>query len=720
MNVNSSTGEQFSLDQVFSRGGEAEIWSIRQEPHLVAKRYHKPMPEHEAKIMAMLANPPQQPGTHPAVAWPLQLLYENRRFTGYLMPRIHDSRPIFHFYNPARRARMGDRYPWRVFLHRSARNLATAVELVHKRGYVIGDLNESNVLVNRSALVTLVDADSFQVGNGQGTLYRCPVGKAEFTPTELQGVDFKSVDRTVAHDNFGLAVLIFYLLMEGYHPFAGVKEDGISVGRVDLHGIRHGLFPYTRNSIMQPPPGAPIFMWLDPSLQALFHRAFVEGHTAPDRRPAADEWHEALSAAEAGLATCSATPHHIFSGHLRRCPHCNRSAIPAIAEPQPIETDGVNGNVPTAIIEPATWLQLLVAARRQGWPAVKRAAQQKAHQNFQSGLQQSRVWTKEQGVALWQGGQQQVKSTLLALHTFPERMQTIRETTQTYGTVWQRWLVGNAVGSPAGALAAVGCYQLVAQGATVPAIAPFVAPLLAAPTTSPQLLSVQLLWAICGLCFGLMIGLSQAWALRTVLLRWRYLRELWVATSGLAGLLLGALAYHQLPFALPIAPIWSLAHVRLSALVLLFGAMLGIFQSFILRQQLPRADDSRVWTVTSALSWLLVFEGTLLGLDWDLGQWPATSWAVVGKVDAQLWHWFAVWLGCSLGLLLAGVTTGTVLLWLLQGPRRAMLWRQLASQLLHWRSLPQQIRQATFRWSRGLLLLGLLVLLIEGLLQLSR
>ncbi len=720
MNVNSSTGEQFLLEQVFSRGGEAEIWSVRQEPHLVAKLYHKPMPEHEAKVTAMLANPPQQPGTHPAVAWPLQLLYDNRRFTGYLMPRINDSRPIFNFYNPARRARMGNSYPWRFFLHRSARNLAAAVELVHKRGYVIGDLNESNVLVNRSALVTLVDADSFQVGSSQGKCYRSPVGKAEFTPAELQGVDFKSVDRTVAHDNFGLAVLIFYLLMEGYHPFAGVADDGLSVGRVDLHGIRQGLFPYTRNSIIQPPPGAPIFMWLDPAIQALFHRAFVEGHSAPARRPAAGEWHEALSAAEAALVTCPTVASHIYSSHLRRCPLCNRSAIPDFVEPQQLKVADATGYAPAAAIEPATWLQLLVTARRQGWPIVQTAVRQKAQQNLQRGLQQSSLWTKEQSSALWHGGQQQVKSALVALHALPEQLQTVRATTQTYGTVWQRWMIGNAVGSPAGAMLAVGCYQLVAQGATVPAIAPLVAPLLATPTTSTQILSVQLLWALCGLCFGMMIGLSQAWALRTVLLRWRYLRELWVASSGLAGMLLGALAYGQLAFVVPISPIPSLAHLRLSALVLLFGVTLGFFQSFILRQQLPRADDSRIWTVTSALSWLLVFEGTLLGLDWDLGQWQAGGWAFVDHVDAQVWLWFGAWLGCSLGLLLSGIITGAVLLWLLQGPRRAMFWHQLAAQVLHWRFLPQNIRRAAVRWSRGLLLLGLLVLLLESLLQLSR
>jgi len=720
MNVKSKSGEQFTLTQVFSRGGEAEIWSVRQEPHLVAKLYHKPQPEHEAKVSAMLANPPLQPGTHPAVAWPLQQLYEKRRFVGYLMPRINDSRPIFHFYNPARRARMAESYPWRFFLHRAARNLAAAAEMVHKRGYVIGDLNESNVLVNQSALVTLVDADSFQVENRQGIRYRSPVGKAEFTPPELQGVDFKSVDRAVEHDNFGLAVLIFYLLMEGYHPFAGVREDNLSVGRVDLHGIRHGLFPYTRNSTIQPPPGAPIFMWLDPPLQALFHRAFVEGHSAPERRPAADEWHGALSEAEEALVTCTATANHIYGAHLRRCPHCNRSAIPVIADVAQVVPPTHTPDLAVVAPEAATWLQLLTLTRQQGWRATQPVVTHKAKRSMQHGLQQSATWSKAQGSALWHSGQQQVKSTLIRAHALPGQWHAMREGAQRYGSLWQRWLMGNAIGAPVGALLAAGSYQLVAQSATVSALAPVVTPLLAAPTTPTQLVSAQLLWAIGGLLFGLMIGLSQWWALHTALLRWRYLRALWLGTSMLSGLILGLLAYGQIHLAAPIAPIWSPDHLRLSALVLCFGALLGFFQSLILRQQLPRADDGRVWTVTTAISWLIVFEGTLLGFEWDLQQWQLAGWAVVDKLDAQAWLWFGVWLGCSLSLLLAGLITGTVLLWLLQGARRALSWPQVSWHLLYWRFMGHWLRQTALRWSRGFLLLGMLVLLLEGLILLGR
>jgi len=59
---------------------------------------------------------------------------------------------------------------------------------------------------------------------GRQRLFPLSVGKPEYTAAELQGRDFSTMDRKASHDNFGLAVLIFHLLMEGIHPFAGVMQ----------------------------------------------------------------------------------------------------------------------------------------------------------------------------------------------------------------------------------------------------------------------------------------------------------------------------------------------------------------------------------------------------------------------------------------------------------------------------------------------------------------
>ena len=169
---------------------------------LAAKIYRRPTAEHAAKLAGMLAAPPADPmraAGHVSIAWPVDLLLATDgswEVAGYLMPRATGMALALDYYNPrARRARAPLFNTF--YLLRAASNLATTVDALHQRGCVIGDVNESNVLVAPTALVTLLDTDSFQVTDrARGAIYRCPVGKPEFTPPELQGADFRQAIRT--------------------------------------------------------------------------------------------------------------------------------------------------------------------------------------------------------------------------------------------------------------------------------------------------------------------------------------------------------------------------------------------------------------------------------------------------------------------------------------------------------------------------------------------
>lgn len=321
MQIQNRQGEAFFLEKQVGSGGEAQIWGVRNQPHLVAKIYREPSPEREAKLIAMLTN---TPSAQQAVAWPTALLYQNRKFAGFFMQRVDGHLPIFSIYNPVSRRRLRTSFHWRHFLHHTALNLSTVVASVHASGHVIGDLNESNVLVDQRALVTLIDTDSFQICAPNGRIFRSPVGKAEFTPPELQGVDFKRVDRTPAHDHFALSVLLFLLLMEGVHPFAGIPTRAQPGGRVDLYGIQHGLFPHHGSGARQvkPPPGAPPLDTLHPQLQQLFVRSFVDGHQQLEARASAKEWRNALLVAKDALVECKNDSDHVYSSHLGACPQC--------------------------------------------------------------------------------------------------------------------------------------------------------------------------------------------------------------------------------------------------------------------------------------------------------------------------------------------------------------------------------------------------------------
>lgn len=317
---------------IVGHGGEARVFVLPQDEQLVAKVYHKPTKAQAQKLTAMLANPPENPTAakgHISIAWPTDLLYlgdGSDRVIGFLMPRVHKMHSIVEFYNPKTRRQTCPFFNY-LYLHRTARNLITAMGALHSRGYCVGDINESNILVSDTALITLVDTDSFQVPDPKTRyVYRCGVGKAEFTPPELQGKNFAHFERKPEHDLFGLAVLLFQLLMEGTHPFSGIYQGTGDPPSYSAR-INAGHFVYSKSKRVPylPTPIAPPFELLHPTLQQLFLRCFEEGHHNPKLRPNAQTWQAALIEAENSLLTCTTNNQHRYSNHLSSCPWCERA-----------------------------------------------------------------------------------------------------------------------------------------------------------------------------------------------------------------------------------------------------------------------------------------------------------------------------------------------------------------------------------------------------------
>lgn len=332
-----------SLGAEVGRGGEAAVYKLAVQPALLAKIYHRaPRADYDLKLAWMQANPPDDPTRalgHASIAWPNDLLYDvNRHLVGYVMVNVQNAVPLLQVFNPRLRAKTLPSFN-RRYLHRTARNLAAALGALHASSYVVGDLNESNVMVTPSALVTVIDADSFQVQRRVGAkpiLHPCPVGKPEYTPPELQGKTFSETARLPEHDRFGLAVLIFQLLMEGNHPFRAQWLGAGDPPPVEDR-IRDGHWPYAAKPRLPlaPPRSGPGLDSLHPQLAALARQCFVDGHANPAQRPAPDEWERAIITAEKSLVPC---PHgHIYSRHLHDCPHCAALAAarsrPAASKP---------------------------------------------------------------------------------------------------------------------------------------------------------------------------------------------------------------------------------------------------------------------------------------------------------------------------------------------------------------------------------------------------
>lgn len=302
-------------------GGEGAVFDVVGHPDLVAKVYNKPQSgerRDKLRTMAKLCGPELLK----IAAWPTATLSAGNgaAIDGILMPKIVGHLEIHHLYSVAQRKKEFPDVDWGFLLH-TARNCAIAFETVHARGHVVGDVNQKNVMVSKKGLIAFVDCDSFQVAEGS-RVFRCGVGVPEYTPPELQNKNFSTLDRAANHDLFGLAVLIFHLLMMGRHPFSGVP-----VTQADIpieKAIREGSYAYTLNtaaSRLRPPPRVPPVAMLDPAVLDLFERAF-----RTPWRPTAAEWRTSLDAAMKQLIRCNIDSMHAYLPAAGNCPWCEMIA----------------------------------------------------------------------------------------------------------------------------------------------------------------------------------------------------------------------------------------------------------------------------------------------------------------------------------------------------------------------------------------------------------
>lgn len=298
--------DRFSVAELIGKGGEGEVYTIKERSGLAVKIYNSSLrAKREGKVRAMVGE--GLAVKTELVAYPGEVVTDNRgNFLGFVMRLVSGYRPLHELYSPKSRQRHFPKSDYRFIVH-AALNVARAVGKVHQTGCVIGDLNHSGVLVAQDATVALIDADSFQFSLN-GKLFPCVVGVPDFTPPELHGKNLASVERTIDHDNFGLAVTIFHLLFMGRHPYAGrYKGPDISIGEAIAQN--RFAFSLTRQAATQttPPPGALTLDIFPDAISRAFERAF--GLT-PSARPSALDWIHALNTLEGSLNHCSKVKTH--------------------------------------------------------------------------------------------------------------------------------------------------------------------------------------------------------------------------------------------------------------------------------------------------------------------------------------------------------------------------------------------------------------------------
>jgi len=334
------TGNSYTIiEPALGKGGEGSVYSVSGKPNYVVKVFlekNRTETRHR-KLLAMLSTPLTASALD-QITWPVDVVYQNGQFVGYVMPAIKNNEDLNVLYS-------SNKYSCtlseKIII---AKNLCAAINSVHEAGQVCGDLNPKNIGVDpQSAKITLVDTDSYHITEKNGSrVYRCEVGLPEYLPREIQEKMKNGNTLSTAPlptfskytDLFALAVHVFALLMNGCHPFACAINNKENIGNLSasrpsvtapqpIDNICTGFFPfYTKKSGITTPIYAPPFEMLPKSLRALFIRAFVDGHNDPTRRPDCVEWFNALTEMQNHLSKCRKNKQHLYPDNAKKCPWC--------------------------------------------------------------------------------------------------------------------------------------------------------------------------------------------------------------------------------------------------------------------------------------------------------------------------------------------------------------------------------------------------------------
>lgn len=319
-------GRVITLDAPLGGGAEGKIFRLAETPDLCAKVYLDPERYTNERLVAMMAAAPSRwrgdHGEHMHLAWPREVLEDrNGQTRGFLMPLVEGA-PLTHLFDPRKRLTAVDTPTWRLVVTVAAR-VARLLAMLHDAGVVMGDLSPTNVVLSRTGHVTLVDCDTVQFTDAKtGEVHRCTKLTPEYAAPELSSG--QAVELRPSQDDFGLAVLVCQLLMEGEHPFEGVPADaaapdGTAADNIRLQNNRI-LFPERFTALAD---GMPLNV-LPPRVLELARACFGEGHRDPAARPSASEWAETLDQVGFQLMGCRHNENHTYHQTLGSCLWCAR------------------------------------------------------------------------------------------------------------------------------------------------------------------------------------------------------------------------------------------------------------------------------------------------------------------------------------------------------------------------------------------------------------
>ena len=280
-----------------AQGGEGSIHCVENNQNTLVKIYHPGEPAatlaRARKLTAMMQAGPEL-RQHPRLAWPQSLVLNPRgEIAGYRMRRMQGI-SLVPLTAPIMFRRDLPHWTQRHVV-RVTHDLAALFGFLEDRQIYPGDINLNNFLTRpEDATASLIDCDSYQIGNHPSRVltpdFSAPEVLAQRGQLKLLGPD---------QLRFSAALLFFYLLTRGTHPFqvrgGDSPEQNILAGRTFM-----GSRGQATGSI--PPSLYARYRALPPRIAGQFKRAFCSHTEHPELRPSFSTWVSAFREYYCGLS----------------------------------------------------------------------------------------------------------------------------------------------------------------------------------------------------------------------------------------------------------------------------------------------------------------------------------------------------------------------------------------------------------------------------------
>ena len=240
------SGHTYKLKEKINEGegGEGIIYSIHKDASIVCKIFKKDkitdLKIKKLKLMVSNKIYIKQGSIHEPkseVCWPRSILFNlNEEPVGYIMKRAGNIYDIpKELSSIIGKGQVHENFPKfkTVDLVDVALRILRIIEELHSYNVIIGDIKPANILITPKSYIYVVDTDSFQIEN-----YPCPVGEAEYTPPNRQGIPYDEYLRTLDDECFAGATLLFNIFMLRLFPYS--YKGGSSA----QENIKKAYFPY--------------------------------------------------------------------------------------------------------------------------------------------------------------------------------------------------------------------------------------------------------------------------------------------------------------------------------------------------------------------------------------------------------------------------------------------------------------------------------------------